>query len=391
MQILLHIGQSKTGTSAIQAYMTLNRVQLSEQGVLYPTVTIGGMRVDVGNHNSIADSLCGLIQFPYLTAGQYFKHIFAEAKRTAATRIVFSGEHFFGGEPRIWNVPDHAAFFAAYRQKVEALAIHLGKHDTKVLIYLRPQAEWLSSAISQTIRIQGLLSDQQIYQNDRQFFEMAKPVLCYGKLLDIWSEVLQPSSIEVVPYDRKMLIKGSAIADFLQRAGLRGLRLPYGNVNLEVNESLTRECIEVKKRFNLRQHSKSAERIAIRCLVQMSRKRGGATTYLLSPELLEDIRNFIEPENAVIESRFGTAAETLNALPNRTADPLELYAVEEVWSAFDATFRSASVRLMIIDDIIREFMRNNARPIHSFLHQFKMMRQRHRYKTPIHDVEEELF
>ncbi|MCK5244960.1 MAG: hypothetical protein KAJ90_06790 [Desulfobacterales bacterium] len=60
MHILLHIGQSKTGTSAIQAYLTLNRLRLREAGVLYPSVTIGGMSVDIGSHNSVADTLAGL-------------------------------------------------------------------------------------------------------------------------------------------------------------------------------------------------------------------------------------------------------------------------------------------------------------------------------------------
>ena len=72
MQILLHIGQSKTGTSAIQAYLSLNRKELARNGILYPSVKIWGMPVDLGNHNPLADALVAVFRYPFLTAEQYF-------------------------------------------------------------------------------------------------------------------------------------------------------------------------------------------------------------------------------------------------------------------------------------------------------------------------------
>jgi len=376
VEILLHIGQSKTGTSAIQAYLTLNRPKLAEQGVLYPAIRSAGINIDLGAHNSVADSLCGLMRFPYVTAESFFSHAFSEAERIGASKMILSAEHFFGGEPRIWNVLNQDDFFRFYRAKVESLARHLRGHRAKVLVYLRPQAHWFASAIGQTVRIQGLISDREIYESDRQFFEMAKPVLRYDSLLEIWQDALAPDSIEAVPYHKSVLRGGSIIPDFLDRAELQNIRLPYASTDLRVNESLTRECLEVKKSFNLTRPSKSAERVAIRCLVELSRERGGVTVYRPCPDVLRDLKLFVEPENAALEKRFGISAAVLNETPADPHQSPEVYDVDDAWRAFQRKFRGPRGRLMVADDMLRATLRKHAPFIHGLIHRIKMFHGR---------------
>lgn len=176
MKILLHIGQSKTGTSAIQAYLTLNWTELGEQRTLYPSVTIGGLTVDMGNHNSVANALCDVMRYPNLPADACFAQFFAEAERTGARRLILGAEHLFGGEPRIWDVSNPDAFATAYRRKIERLKAYLQGHEVEVFVYLHPQAHWLGSVIGQTVCTERLTREQRIYESDRQLFEMAKPV-----------------------------------------------------------------------------------------------------------------------------------------------------------------------------------------------------------------------
>lgn len=97
MKILLHIGQSKTGTSAIQEFLTLNKDRLREAGFLYPGVKLGGITVDIGAHNSVADALTRKHRYPYYTDVQYFNKFFKEAKDVKAETVILSAEHFFGG------------------------------------------------------------------------------------------------------------------------------------------------------------------------------------------------------------------------------------------------------------------------------------------------------
>jgi len=383
MKVLLHIGQSKTGTSAIQAYLTLNRARLAEQGILYPTVKVGGLPVDIGNHNAVADALMGLSRFPYFPADRYFKEFFAEAERINAQLLILSAEHFFGGEPRIWDVPSESAYFTLYRKKLDTLSRYLFDLDTTVLVYLRPQIDWLESAISQTIRISGLISRKQLYQNDEQFFQMIKPLLKYNFLLSAWSEILNPRQIIAIPYERNNLRNNSTIDDFLARAGLNGLDFPYGTVSLEVNSSLTREYVEVKKILNRTKRSKVSERVIIECLQKLSNTGKFSRTYQISTGLSGQVSEFVSDENAEINRRFVAEGMALSAASKaRTAiDRPTDQDILQAMQRFDKEYQSISGRTMLIDHALRAFLREHAGPVHSMLHQIKRYQRRILYKT----------
>ena len=73
MKILLHIGQPKTGTSAIQTFLSANRKALRIAGVLYPSVPVKGLVFHLRNHNTVANALNNMQSvYPHLTANQYF-------------------------------------------------------------------------------------------------------------------------------------------------------------------------------------------------------------------------------------------------------------------------------------------------------------------------------
>src|SRR4029078_10728175 len=111
-----------------------------------------------------------------------------------------------------------------------------------------------------------------IYQDDRHFFELMKALLKDAALLDIWADVIKPSAFTVIPYTKSSLYKGSSISDFLRRTGLENMRFPFAKVDIQVNKSLTREYLEVKKVLNQSPRSKNTERVMIRCLERLSEK-----------------------------------------------------------------------------------------------------------------------
>lgn len=378
MHILLHIGQSKTGTSAIQAYLTLNRLRLREAGIFYPSVTIGGMSVDIGSHNAVADAVAGVLRYPKLTADQYFNRFFSEAKRIGTQRMILSAEHFFGGEPRVWDVASEKIYFDGYRRKVNAVARYLAGHEVTLLVYLRPQIEWLASAISQTVRTEKLIStDRFIYRDDHQFFEMSKPLLRYYQLIDIWNNCIRPRQMMVIPYERKNLHKKSAIADFLYRTGLENLDFPFGAEGLQVNQSLSREYIEVKKILNRTPRSKIAERVTITCLERLSARSGYNAPYRLSDELSREIARFVASENDQLNERYiqgitqlGAQSATHRSSENKLLGEED---IAQAFAAFEREYTSLSARLLTIDYGIRAFLRMYAKPLHSALHQLKRL------------------
>jgi hypothetical protein len=384
MRVLLHIGQSKTGTSAIQAFLTLNRSSLREAQVLYPAIKVGGMPIDLGAHNAVADSLVGLLRFPHLSAEQYFSQFFKEAQRIDASLLILSAEHFFGGEPRIWAVNNHQEYLNLYRRKIEKLATFLKGHDVSLLIYLRPQLDWLASAACHTVRIDRLISDCPIYQNDRQFFELMKPLLRYSTLLDIWNDVIKPSAFTVVPYTKNTLYKGSSISDFLRRTGLENMHFPVASADIQVNKSLTREYLEVKKILNRSPRSENTERVIIYCLERLSEKSPEGTRYGFSEDIRRDLESFIVQENARLNERYRTdSASFIWRGPEQDHDqkPLSEEDVRKAMVAFDREYRRPRYRLLSLNYASRTFLRAYGQPVQCVLHRMKMSYLKMKYRN----------
>lgn len=375
MDVLLHIGQSKTGTSAIQSFLTLNRDRLESGGIIYPSVRVGGMSVDPGSHNALADALAGTRSYPFLSAAEYSAQFFGEGRYAGARRMIISGEHFFGGQPRIWDVAGEQAYFEGYRDKVRRVARFFDGHRTEILVYLRPQVDWLASGASQTIRIQGLLTRRDAYQNDRQFYRMMQPLLRYGRLLNIWQEEMPQARITAVPYVRSQLVNGDSISDFLFRAGLDAGALRLGKTQLSVNDSISRDFIEVKKVLNLGRHSKGREHAIIACLLRLSRNSRFSSRYSFPAEIAAEVAALAEEENAIVNAKYICEGARLAAIGDdrRAAAAPTPEDIAAAMAAFRAEFARPRYRIMEMDYGVRSFLRQKARPVHGMLHQLKKL------------------
>lgn len=382
MKVLLHIGQAKTGTSAIQAFLMLNSRRLREAGVLYPSLSVGGFNIDHGNHNPVADASAGVSRYPHLTVDQYFAQFFKAARRFHAERMILSAEHFFGGEPRVWDVPDMETYEARYRQKIVALARYLEGHEISVLVYLRPQVDWLASAVGQAVRLEGLIG-KTVYENDRQFFETWKPLLRYARLLECWADVLRPHDLTAVPYVREKLYRKSSVADFLRRSELDHLDFPLASSQWDVNQSLTLEYIEVKKRLNKQPKSKNAERVTIACLNRLSRQSTMGISYRLDEDVVLDIEAFVADDNQKLTQDYGGGEHVFVARKAYVGDklpPLSKECIEEAMALFEETYRSSRTRLLTLNYAARAFLRRHAPPLHAALHQIKRGFWRMKYR-----------
>ncbi|HEY0917981.1 hypothetical protein [Devosia sp.] len=382
MRVLLHIGQSKTGTSAIQAFLTLNRVRLERAGIAYPPARVGGVAIDLGSHNAVADAVAGRHSYPYLGAEAYAEQFFGAGRQRAANRMILSGEHFFGGHPRVWDIAGEDEYFALYREKVERVAAFLAGHDTEILVYLRPQVDWLESSAGHTIRIQGTLPRRDAYQDDRQFFALMRPLLRYGRLLDIWQEAMPGARITAVPYVRSQLVAGDSIRDFLHRAGIDAAALGLGATGLRVNESLARDYVEVKKALNHGRHGAARERAIIACLQRLSAGSRFGTGYTLPPDLVDEVAALAAPENAIVNARYACAGAALAAIgeDRREAPAPSVEDVQAAMAAFTAEFARPRYRLLELDSAGRAWLRRHARPLHGRLHQLKRLVRTARYR-----------
>ncbi len=120
MRVILHIGQSKTGTTSLQSFLASNRASLAKAGVLYPDVYRGGIPLNVLEHNSFAESLCGFRRFPGFSAEEYFPQFLEQAQKQGCDTLLLSGESFWGA-PQIWRLAEGVGFFETHATKLKNL------------------------------------------------------------------------------------------------------------------------------------------------------------------------------------------------------------------------------------------------------------------------------
>ena len=209
-----------------------------------------------------------------------------------------------------------------------------------------------------------------------------KPLLKYADILDVWKEVICPSHFSVIPYDRKTICKGSSIADFLKRANLEHIIFDYGDSNIQVNVSLNREFIEVKKMLNSTLRSKNEERIIIRCLENLSRDNPSSSKYTIDPDVKYDIVDFVKEQNERINSLY--IQEGLMPLKSSSNNVFEVkpseFEIDRAYVAYKSEFKHFKYIFIGWRFLVLSFLRAHAKPIHAALHQIKVMYWSWKYK-----------
>jgi hypothetical protein len=213
--IILHIGRHKTGTSAIQHFLSRNRPRLGRLGWDYPRSLSGR----AAHHDFVAglDSRRGVGDARTTPDG-----LVREAERmtawltTPGDKIV-SSEAFQNLDPEILR-----DVFPAGR--------------TRVLVYLREPLDYLISSYAQTIQAQAARTP---FVNYAASFRPD-----YARFLDRWAAVFGDDAIQARVYDRSVLCGGDIVHDFVEALGL-----PADQVRFPAqafNPSIGPELIEFK-------------------------------------------------------------------------------------------------------------------------------------------------
>jgi len=368
---ILHIGQSKTGSSAIQSFLNLNKKRIKKNGILYPGVKLHGVTLDLYNHNSVADSLSGLKSYPEVEAEEYFRQFSELLIKDDCQTLVLSGEHFFGGEPRVWDVQSKEDHITAYRKKLKALHYFLKEYEVTIIIYLRDQLEWTESAISQIIRYEGLL-DKKIYHDDWQFFELMKPVLDYENLLEQWLSILEPKKLICIPYKKDILHGNNSVSDFLCQLGINDDYLISKAVGHKVHDSLSREYIELKKTLNKEACSKTEERVRIDCLNRANSKINMGEKYKISYDLYQKIQKYYSSMNTRITKKYiKKGVFSINVRENYSIDTYDIVHLSKAKKYFYKEYYSFSVKIKRLEINIKTYLRTHLRPLHVILYKMK--------------------
>lgn len=264
----LHIGTPKTGTSALQFALYTAREELRSHGILYPEGLIASSNdpkhqplfsaVRFGNGKALAPA---------------FDVLRSELSDDLHT-VVLSSEGFYHhifefSEPSWRLIQEFARCYSL-----------------RVIVYLRPQAEYLESLYRQYLRNPRSVNDTY-YGRAMTIHElMDRPRVrqnldYYGSLMQ-WAAVVGKDRILVRRYTR------SVVDDFLS---LIGVTLVRTGLQPRRNMSLTREMAELLRSINAMFDNRQRDSLIAEMEKALEADPGREDTTILSPAELRALMN----------------------------------------------------------------------------------------------------
>ena len=191
MKITVHIGSTKTGSSALQMHLALARENLKNVGILYPeegsksnahhvlfaAVHPGawGMHSDILSNNEEE-------RFGYFS--ETLASIICNAENANCQHIVLSSEYWWGVLPGRFQ---------------RVISDHVQKHELRLVTCLRRQDRWLEASYLQAIKSGEKRPFGEWLDNRLSGPNMGGAN--YLAVLEHWSATLKPKEIVVIPYE----------------------------------------------------------------------------------------------------------------------------------------------------------------------------------------------
>ena len=238
MRTIFHVGHAKTGSTALQAALSASRRALSTRGVLYPRNPNGLYN----NHRLVFADLFEPHKVPRHILKNYRREelpaardeiVAAIREQVASERpdcLVLSSESRFG----IWKDAPRDAF----KRTLDSL----GARDVEIAAYVRRPSSWYLSALQQAFRASHLVKQPHILRLEQPLRQFAQD---FGR-----------ARVHVRPYDRRALIDGDIVADFVET-----FLVPYGVARGDIaapanaNVSLSAEGFDLVRRYRLAFHA----------------------------------------------------------------------------------------------------------------------------------------
>ena len=189
-EIIFHIGAAKTGSSAIQAFMRVNRAALRAAGLLVPDAELGpGERVS-GEHVMTLQRMMD-----------------ANDPTAIAARMDALVEAAGGGAVLI------SAENLSNLGKQRHFARTAERHRSRAILYIRRQDELIASAWQQWHSKVEDDFDAWLIRSLRQYGQ-------WEQVISAWEEVVGAGRVAVRLFERDAMAGGSLTRDFLQALGL---------------------------------------------------------------------------------------------------------------------------------------------------------------------------
>jgi hypothetical protein len=207
--VLIHAGQHKTGSTALQNTLALNRDALAPQGWLYPLNGLVAQEHVGFRHLGLMMEILrggacpGWARLRDEIAGQ-------------RGRVLLSHENFFSPqiEPR-------------------RVAAELRGREVFVIVYLRHPADYVESCYREWVRRLSFAGSAA------QYAEARRPWLEIERLVATWEAAIGAGHVLLRPYERRQFNGGTVLSDFLHLLGAQLPDLLEGRGNDSLNPRQT--------------------------------------------------------------------------------------------------------------------------------------------------------
>jgi hypothetical protein len=314
VDLVLHIGTGKTGTTSIQTFLHANRDRLADLGFLYPS-TPGKTR-----HARISLSLLpeeaverapawhrqGFTSHPEFRE-EVHRNLRAELARAGLPSAILSDEALFGGK-------------AVALERLGELADDIAR-SVRVVVYLRRQDDHVASRYQQVVKVGETrrLVERVDALDLSGFYD-------YRAKLGRWQKAMDSASIVVRRFERDSFAGGSLHQDFLDAAGVDARAADLTQVT-QLNESLDAEAVELLRILNLfrvEHQGARAGQIDNRALIQRIRSvmEADPGPTLALPREMQDafMARWEESNRAVSRDFLGDPEGVLFRTPRKTSN-----------------------------------------------------------------------
>ncbi len=235
-KIYMHIGTPKTGSSAIQAFLTLNYTLLKNKGFHFPNPP------DIENAQA------------FQTTSGNGNFILSLLEKGNQDKLE---EYFF----KMMNMDENIiisseSITSAYYKYFEDMMHLINKFNIITIVYIRKQDDYLISAYNQGVKNHGFYKNFELQSNFHSTY----------KTIDKLINNVDKDNLIIRPYEKQQFKGGNIYSDFLDTIGLEYTN-KYNLPDAVVNPSLSLDAMEYKKTINsIKEYggiNLSAERVLI--------------------------------------------------------------------------------------------------------------------------------
>jgi len=231
MNLIIHIGWHKTGTTSIQEFLLKNQVSLQKNDkVYYPSEGLLQCA-----HHVLAWSLqekktSPWGDIPLTTPKAIIEAAIVSASAHGCENIIFSSEEF--------------CTLSKEQIKLLHAITSTTKGTTSIVAYIRRQDLIIESSYNMEVKWWGT----RLAEDFPEYIKRKTPYIKYNHTLEAWADVFGKDQIKVIPYSPENFFGGDIRLDFCSTANLTPEGLYFEKER--INDSLSPKSLEFLKTIN---------------------------------------------------------------------------------------------------------------------------------------------